>query len=403
MKTWSKRLGLIFAVMVICYLGSVSYYYWQWMTPKTDFPANLAVVGAQKIYRPSLNVNFGDIEKLAEERVQQWSVPSLSLAIGIDGELAYALTRGFADIENAIPANVSHRYRIGSVSKSLTALALARLYDAKQIELDAPITNYLPDLPRYYQKVSAQMLGNHTAGVRHYGFDMGRWPPHEFFIDQAFEDVEQSLSLFVDDELLFEPGVDFQYSSYGYNLLSAVMEKSAGTDYLKLMAEAVFTPLDMQMTGIEGDSHSSHDVKYYISGESQYGQAYPVDLSMKWASGGFMSTPSDLVKAGNVLLGGSYLSPQSKALILLPVEANVNGQDPMGYALGWEVNQSSDILKGRTVEVIFHSGGSVGGKSYLMVIPEYKITIALQSNTSGSRDGPYLQALAHEIAALLIE
>ncbi len=402
MKKWTIRLGIAIAIFTVGYIGSLGYFYWNWMVPKTALPNNTSAMGEHKIYQPTDQSQVETIEKLISEKVRDWSVPSLSIAVGLEGELAFAIARGYADIENQVAASVEHRYRIGSISKSLTALGLAKQVASGQIDLDVPIPNYIKNLPEHYQSVTPRMLGNHTAGVRHYDLDFGMWPPHEFFINDNYSSVAEGLNVFINEPLAFEPGSGFRYSSYGYNLLSAAMEAAADQNYIKLMDDTVFKPLTMVTTGIEGDEFRDSDVKYYISGGGQFAPAYSIDLSLKWASGGFVSTPSELVKAGNALLNHKFLSPANKALLLTPVANKANGQEPNGYALGWEVLETDAIIEGQATKVIFHSGGSVGGTSFLMVVPDYQITVALQSNTSGSGDGPYLRDLANELISMLV-
>jgi len=404
MKFTLKRIFMGVGLCALVYIALIAHFYWKWLQPDTPLPTGYESVGESKLYNENYLELSQNISQLISKRAKQWSAPSLSVAVAINNELVWAGAKGYADVDKEVPAKISSLYRAGSVSKSLTALSLGRLMDAGKIDIDESIHHYLPDFPKFEADITSRMLGNHTAGFRHYGIDVTRWPAHEFFIDTPYASVSDSLSIFSDDELEFIPDQGFGYSSYGYNLLSAVMESAANKDFLTLMQGQVFTPLNMKHTlAIPDEPSLAQVVQFYTSGAGQYGNAYPVDLSHKWAGGGFMSTPSDLVKAGIALFEPSFLSQSTRETLLKPVEKKTKGQDPRGYALGWENTFNHELLaSGEKIQTIFHSGGSVGGSAYLLIIPEYNVVVAALTNTSGDGEGPFVDELSEEIAAMIL-
>src|SRR3989441_848006 len=125
--------------------------------------------------------------------------------------------------------------RIGSVSKPLTATSVALLYEQGKLDLDAPVQRYVPSFPDKGYPISTRQLTGHLAGIRHY-------KDQEFFLNRRFATVLDGLTIFQDDSLLFPPGTRFSYSSYGWNLVAAVVEGASGDDFLHYMSTHVFRP-----------------------------------------------------------------------------------------------------------------------------------------------------------------
>src|SRR6516164_2014374 len=143
-------------------------------------------------------------------------IPGLAVASAVDGQIVYSEGFGYADLEERVPAWPTTKFRIGSVSKPLTAVALLQLVEQGKIDLDAPVQKYVPTFPDKSGKITPRLLAGHLAGIRHYKGD-------EFLIARHYDNVLEGLKIFEDDPLVAPPGSKFNYSSYGYNLLSAVI------------------------------------------------------------------------------------------------------------------------------------------------------------------------------------
>ncbi|MGA8206014.1 MAG: serine hydrolase domain-containing protein [Woeseiaceae bacterium] len=400
-----KVLGTAIGTTILLYLAALGHFYWTWQVPHERLPEAWADAGEQVSYESGYEGLLANLDGLSKAKLQEWSAPSVSVAVAIDGKLVWAGTHGYADIERRVPATVHSQYRVGSISKSLTSMAMARLVETGTLDLDRPVHDYLPDYPRSNTPITSRLLASHRAGIRHYRNSILRWPPNDFYLDRQFDTVSDALEVFEYDDLLFDPGTDFRYSSYGYNLLSAVLEAASGMDYLTLMRNEVFSPAGMKATQPDRKDASMPDrVSFYVSGQGKYGPAYPVNLSVKWASGGFLSTPSDLVRAGLTVLDEAYLSDASRQLLFTPVARAPGGKDPDGYALGWYSRVRDDLSPDeKGIRVISHSGGSVGGHSQLTILADLEIVIAAQTNTSGGGpNGPKLKAFTDELAVTIL-
>ena len=303
------------------------------------------------------------------------NVPGIDAAVAIDGKIVWSEGFGFADLENEVKVIPGvTRFRIGSVSKTLTSAAMGKLMDAGKLDLNEPIHAYLPDFPPKRFPITVKQVGGHIAGIRHYRHN-------EFLMNKRFGSVTASLSIFKDDSLLFEPGTQYSYSSYGYNLLSAVIEKASGEGFLPYIQREVFSALDMQSTCPDFyDSIIVHRTSFYgLDGNHHVINAPAVDNSYKWAGGGFLSTTTDLVKFGEAHMAPGFLSAATLRTLTTP-QVLANG-DSTAYGVGWRTYQH-DGLHGYG-----HTGGSVGGITAFRVYPNEKLVVVLLSNSSDTQYG----------------
>lgn len=323
----------------------------------------------------------------ARELVREWvaknNLPGASVAVGLGDDVVWAEGFGWADLEQRVPVTSLTRFRIGSVSKPLSSVAVGLLYERGKIDLDAPVQTYVPSFPKKRWPISTRQLMGHIAGIRHYRGD-------EFLSSKHYDGVTEGLAIFANDSLLFRPGTEYSYSSYGWNLVSAVVEAAAGEPFLDFMRREVVAPLGLRHT-VPGYMASiiPGRVRFYEHDkEGRLVNAPYVDNSYKWAGGGFLSTPSDLVRFGFAMLDGKVL--QRKTIEMLWTPLRLESGKSTGYGLGW----GSEEVDGR--RVISHGGGSVGGTTAFMIIPEERMVVAVTTNLTGAETG----AIAKEVAGL---
>jgi serine beta-lactamase-like protein LACTB len=289
----------------------------------------------------------------------------LSLAVAVDGKIVYSEGFGLADLEERTPVWPTTKFRIGSVSKPLTAAALVLLVEQGKLDLDAPVQKYVPSFPDKGARITARMLAGHLGGIRHY-------KDQEFLISRHYDNVLAGLQIFADDPLVAAPGTQFNYSSYGYNLLSAVIEAAAGQDFLSYMRQQVFEPLGLRGTVADQPSEIiAQRARFYTREKDKPLRNAPfVDNSYKWAGGGFLSNAEDLVRFGSALLQPGFLKPES--LRLLFTSQKTSKGEETGYGMGWGIHDSKSGLR-----VYEHSGGSAGGSSQLILYPDTQVVVAM--------------------------
>lgn len=324
-----------------------------------------------------------DLDRILEEALAAGALPSVSAAVALDGEIVWARAVGFADLAAEEPATAESQYRIGSSSKPVTATLAARLYEEGALDLDAPVRGYVPSFPAKEQPVTARQLLSHTAGIRHYGLCFC-FPIWEYENTRHFESVDDALTVFAEDPLLFEPGTDFSYSSYGTVLLSAALEGAGQGSFLSLMDERVFRPLGMHRTAADLPTlENDRRVTFYEVRPGEYKEAYAVDNSLKWAGGGFVSTPSDLARLGSAWLSGSFLAPATRDLFWTP-QTLANGEvNEQSYALGWRHGTTTTLFADeRPVPVAHHNGTAKGSSSSFGLYPQQGLAISVLTNRS---------------------
>lgn len=295
-------------------------------------------------------------------------VPGLSVAVAHDGKIIWSEGFGFADLVAKKPVTPQTLFRIGSVSKPLTAAGLMLLVEKGKVDLDADIHRYVSDFPDKGHPITTRQLAGHLAGIRHY---RGK----EMYLDRHYTNVRESLRIFENDPLLSVPGEKYSYSSYGFNLISMVMESAAKKDFLTYMNETVFTPLALTNTMPDDATRViSNRTRFYKAKAGGGFELEPdVDNSYKWASGGFISTPEDLVRFGSAHLQPGFLTRAS--LDALFTSQKTSDGKETGYGIGWETTKTSQGL-----HIWMHSGGSVGGTTILLIQPENHIVLAMTAN-----------------------
>lgn len=312
------------------------------------------------------------------------AVPALSAAISIEGETVWAAAVGWADVAKGVRATPRTKFRIGGTSQALTATGLARLVDGGIIDLDVPIGAIMNDLPNpKWIRMTPRQLASHTAGFPGYAENTDRGGMIQTLtLQRQYEDVLVALDVFDEAQLLYEPGQAFHDTRFDVNLLSAVMQSATGKPFLRLMDELVFVPLGMASTHAD---YQDRDVParaiFYRREKRRFLPWGHVNLSLEWASGGFVSTSSDLVKLGGGWFDPEFIEPETVRAMWTP-QRLANGRiNRQSYAIGWRSNPTTRLLgEGRPLRAIHHGGISEGAMSWLVLYPEFEMAVALNAN-----------------------
>jgi CubicO group peptidase (beta-lactamase class C family) len=169
----------------------------------------------------SAEIDPGRVETLAKKTLSREHIPGMSVSVITDGEIVFSRAYGLADVENNVPATPASEFRTASIAKPMTAIAAMQLAREGKLDLDAPVQQYCPAFPTKRSAagkdwpVTTRELLAHRAGVRWYANDT------EAKNAKHYDNLNQAIAVFGNDSLLFEPGTDFRYSSYGYVLWAA--------------------------------------------------------------------------------------------------------------------------------------------------------------------------------------
>ncbi len=294
------------------------------------------------------------------------------MTVSVDGKLVYSEGFGYADLEQRVPVWPTTKFRIASISKPLTAVGLMELVEAGKVDLDAPVQKYVPSFPDKGAVITVRMIGGHLGGIRHYQGD-------EFNMQKHYATVTEGLKIFENDPLVAPPGTKFNYSSYGFNLMSAVIESASGENFLSYMQTHVFTPLGLIHTTPDQNAQIVEERSrfYELPKDGGVQNAPYVDNSYKWAGGGFLSTAEDLTRFGTAVLQPGILNAQSLKTML--TSQKTKSGEETGYGIGWGIHK---LPSGKVIYE--HSGGAVGGTSKLIIYPDSRLVIAVIANVTGA-------------------
>jgi serine beta-lactamase-like protein LACTB len=314
-------------------------------------------------------------------------LPSLSVAVMRGGNLAWAEAFGTVDLELGTPATPGHRYRLGSVSKVITATLAAQLAARGAVDLDAAIASYMPELPEHHRATSLRQLLTHRGGVRHY--QEKDWAPGiPGPIDQRlYGGKADILATFIDDPLIARPGERLSYSTFGYTLASLVLEAASGAPFLDLVRREIAVPLGLTTLGpddrlavvpdrVRGYHPAEHVKRYVPAFGGKWGNIPSNNPAYKWAGGGLLASPTDMARFGAAHLApGKIVGAALENLFRLHT-VRTERSPPLG--LGWRIDRDeAQRLRWH------HAGGQDGARASLVVYPVEKLSIAIATNVTG--------------------
>ncbi len=327
------------------------------------------------------------IERLVALEMERQKIPGLSVAIANDLEAAWESGFGFADVENEVRVTPATVFRLGSISKPITAVAVLQLAEKGIIDLDAPVQKYIPQFPEKRWPITARALLGHLGGIRHYQDQA------EFGSTRHYSDVFEPLKIFDDEPLLFEPGTRFFYSTYGYNLLGAIVEAASGMTFTEYLSEKVLRPA--------GAEHIRADDVYQIIPHRSRGYRKTAlgaiencalaDTSNKIPGGGLVSTAGDLIRFAIALQRGKLLKRET--LNQMFTSQKTRDGRPTNYGLGWY------ILERGGRKWIEHSGSQQGTSTDLLILPENGLAVAVLANLERAD----ARSLSSRIAGLVLQ
>ena len=390
---WMTGILFFLALLIFIFFGPLITQNWG-LQPLPDFPKSVEL---GEVASDSL-IPAKQLEELLQRYQKQLNAPALSAAIGKGNQVVWAAAIGFADFQTQQKATPTTRFRIGSISKTVTAMLLGKMMDEDLLDIDQPIGEILTNYSLKHPQITTRQLATHTAGIRHYGLYLAI-PAVEGLSTKNYDSVQDALGVFERSPLRFEPGTSFGYSTYGYTLLSAVQEAAAKQPFLQLLAEKLWNPLGMRNT--TADQPAPNNAECYLVKDGKYKEAFEVNTSNKWAGGGMRSTPTDLVIMGNALLNNTYFSAAVKAEMLTPQKLSNGDNNPQNYGLGWRIGKTDKVLDDQKVEIYHHGGTITGGIALLILFPEYDLSISIMTNRSG-RSGELFKPI-YEMAKAMIE
>nr|WP_295111777.1 serine hydrolase domain-containing protein [uncultured Caulobacter sp.] len=290
--------------------------------------------------------------------------------IGKAGKPIYSRAIGFADIEAKKPVTLGTPYAIASISKWLTSTALLKLVEAGKLDLDAPISTYLPDYRADTgAKVKVRHLLTNISGIPNGFATWTKANPDPDLFKRSFTTGE-AVKLWCSGDLAFEPGSKFDYVLTNWMIITAIIEAVTGKPYAQAMSERVTGPLGLTRTTPVDPADVAISYRTLEPLVRQSNERFPFMA----ASGGYVSTAGDLLKAAHAVFDGPFLPPARKKQLLTV------GWPDQDYALGGRVK--SLFADGFPRVFAWETGRTAGYRSVLAHRFDDQTTVVLLNNTS---------------------
>lgn len=329
----------------------------------------------------------GQLDNIVEDKM----VMGVAAAYSINGEIIEQAAAGYADKDAGKLLQSDTKLRMGSIAKSMTALAVMQLVEQGKLDLDLPIQTYIPDYPKHKKtQITTRHLLSHTSGIS--GYKDGR----ESNTTTQYPTLYDALNLFKDRDLLFEPGTQYSYTTYGYTVLGAIMESVTGQTFEAYMIEHIFAKAGMTNTGVEKFGEELENESKLYNRNNSKGKAKPAkenNLSNRLPAGGFYTTLIDMLKFGDAVLNNTLVKEET--LILMRKHHSLEKENN-AYGFGWFLYNP----KPNEGSIIGHPGAQTGCTSFLFIVPEKKAVSIILSNTSRAQSS--VDPIANDLLRLSV-
>lgn len=307
-------------------------------------------------------------------------VPGAALLVIRDGEKRLTRTYGLANIESGEPVTPSTNFRLASVTKQFTAMAVLMLVDRGALRLDESLRSIFPAFRPFADQITVRDLLRHTSGLVDYEDFVPADSPTQV------TDAEVLEILVSTDSTYFQPGSDFRYSNSGYAVLSMIVEDRSGMSFAEFLKTNIFDPLEMTNTVAyqKGVSEVANRAYGYTVDGSQIGNTDQSPWSAVLGDGGIYSSLDDLYKWDQALSAGGLVSADLTQEMFTPHLAN--------YGFGWRI----DTYEGRKRH--HHSGSTSGFRNFVQRFPDEGLTVIVLTN----RAEPSVTRLGERVAGLVI-
>lgn len=321
---------------------------------------------AQTLNTKQLTAEF---DKMLSEQFKPGETGCAAL-VAKNGQIIYRKAFGMANLELNVPMQPDMIFRIGSITKQFTAVAILQLVEQGKISLDDDITKFIPDYPTQAYHISIEHLLTHTSGIKSYTnvteFDK---------YSKTDMKPEEVINLFKNQPMEFAPGTKWNYNNSGYFLLGYIIEKVTGKTYEDYVRENFFTPLGMTGSCYGNDTRIIRNrASGYQPGKDGPENAEYLSMLLPYSAGSLMSTVEDLYKWNRAVQSYKLISKES--LDRAQTEYKLADGKGTHYGYGWFL---SHLQGSRTVE---HGGGINGFLSSSVYLPDEDVFVALFSNST---------------------
>jgi CubicO group peptidase (beta-lactamase class C family) len=312
--------------------------------------------------------------------------PGISAAVVQDGEFVWSAGFGMADLENSVPATSQTLFRLGSISKPITATAAMVLWEHGKLDLDSPVQKYCPAFPQKPWPITTRELLGHLSGIRCYNvpelpYSESQSDPEVGNIRHFENGTEGGLRFFANDPLLAQPGTHFNYSTQGYTLAGCAIEGASGEKYADFVRESVLVPAGMLQTRPD-DRVAVIPLRARFYSKDNSGavvNAEFLDSSYKIPGGGLLSSAPDMARFEVAILKNRLIRSATREIMwtqLMPSD----GLGRMAYGLGWQFG----VIDG--IRDVGHGGSQQGASTMILIAPDAQagVVVLINSDAAGA-------------------
>jgi CubicO group peptidase (beta-lactamase class C family) len=310
------------------------------------------------------------------------------------GNVVYKKAFGIADRDWNIPHTTDTKFKIASLSKAFTALAIMQMVSVGEISLNGKIKDYIPDYAgQLGDSITIHELLNHSSGIR------SNLDPEEELIKQRLHhDLREMVNYAETSKLLFKPGSRFEYSNFGYNILAYIIQSVSGKHYADVLKEKIFDPAGMKSTGqydnslVESRLAKGYEYKLIYG----YRNADFVDASLTTGPGGIISTVEDLYLFDRALYSDKLIPHESLTGIFKPYQ-------PGNYGYGWFISKRMVNGVSDSLVIADHSGSIDGFGSYMArILNDSSFVVVLKNQRADTYIDPgFAPDMGRQIISIL--
>jgi CubicO group peptidase (beta-lactamase class C family)/uncharacterized protein YneR len=342
---------------------------------------------AQPAGQPSEKGLTSQIDALLQ-KVYKADEPGASVLVKKQGQVLFRKGYGLADMELGIPVEPDMVFRLGSITKQFTAVAILMLAEQGKLPLQDEITKFLPDYPTQGKTITVEHLLTHTSGIKSYT-DLPEWLP----LMRKDMTLKEIIDLFKDKPMEFSPGERWKYCNSGYILLGAIIEKVSGETYEAFLQKHIFDPLGMNHSYYGSSSRVIlRRIPGYSKGGAGFENAPYISMTQPYAAGSLLSSVDDLAIWNEALLAGKLIKRETLEKAFTPYK--LKDGTTTGYGYGWFISN----YEGH--RIIEHGGGIMGFTTYTLLLPEDQAFVVLLTNSAVEGRAP--EPFAFRITALTL-
>jgi serine beta-lactamase-like protein LACTB, mitochondrial len=314
------------------------------------------------------------IDHIIKSEMDQQKLVGAAVALIKNKEIVYVKGFGFEDRRRRIPVTKKTLFRWASISKPVTAVAALQLWEQGRLDLDADIRKYVPEFPARHGPITSRQLLCHQGGIVHYANGPVIKTRKQYGELHPFKDVINALDKFKESPLVAKPGARFSYTTHGYILLSAVVQRAGQESFAAQVEKRVITKLRMKTMrpDYQWETIPNRAVGYKkLLGKII--RSSNTDVSWKLGGGGFISNVEDLARFAQGLMKGQLLAAKTRSLAW--VRQKTSRGSVTKYGFGFSVSGEGQALR------VGHTGAQEKTRTSMAFYPRQGFGIVVMTNS----------------------